>query len=123
MTRKRVLVAEDSLLIVLALEAMLEQADIEIAGIAANLAEALTLAQTCDADVAILDINVCDEMIFPAADILEMRGIPIIFTTGYAPEKAMVTRYAKAKLIEKPYEASALLKLIAQSIDETERLH
>lgn len=119
MTRTRVLVAEDSLLILLALEAILKHADIEIAGTAANLAEAVTLAQTCDADVAVLDVNLGDGMVFPAADILVARGIPIIFSTGYAPEKRLLGNYAQATLIEKPYEAGALLKLIAQSVQKT----
>ncbi|MGO9390397.1 response regulator [Rhodoblastus sp.] len=117
MARKRVFVAEDSLLILMALETILDQAEIEIAGSAASLAEALKLAETCDADVAILDVNLGDGMCFPAADILMARGIPIIFTTGYAPEKTLLARYAKAHAIEKPYEASTLLGLLAQSFE------
>src|SRR5271166_1565070 len=76
MARKRVFVAEDSLLILMALETILDQAEIELAGTAASLAEALKLAETCDADVAILDVNLGDGMCFPAADILMARGIP-----------------------------------------------
>jgi hypothetical protein len=58
-------------------------------------------------------------MIFPAADILTTRGIPIVFTTGYASEKTLLTRYPKAQVIEKPYQAAALLKLVAQSLEQT----
>lgn len=119
MSRKRALIAEDSLLIMVALETMLEDAGIEIAGAAGNLSEALTLAPACDADVAILDINLGDAMIFPAADILAARGIPIVFTTGYAPERTLLTRYPQARMIQKPYEAAALLKLVAQSLQAT----
>jgi CheY-like chemotaxis protein len=77
----------------------------------------MTLVQTCDADVAILDINLGDGMVYPAADILAARGIPIIFATGYATEKALLTRYAKARFLQKPYGVAAVLKLVTQSFE------
>jgi hypothetical protein len=35
-------------------------------------------------DGTILDLNLHDEKSFPAADALRVRGIPFMFTTGYA---------------------------------------
>ena len=91
---------------------VLEDNGITIAGSAASLAEAMTLAKTANADVAILDITLNDEMVFPAADILVARGIPVIFSTGHLSGEIIPDRFAHAVRVTKPYHPEVLLKLI-----------
>lgn len=115
MPERRAMIAEDSLLILVALEMLLEQHAIRIAGQASTVAEARALIDTGNFDIAILDINLHDEMVFPMADLLCQRGIPVIFTTGYAPSEMRPARFAHVPIIQKPYDAEALMVLVEQA--------
>ncbi|MFZ4539054.1 response regulator [Propionivibrio sp.] len=115
MSERRALVVEDSLLILVALEMILEMHGVEIVGTASTVAEALALAETGAADIAILDINLHNQMVYPVADLLIERGVPIVFTTGYAPEEILPARYADIPAIRKPYDHDALMTLVEQA--------
>jgi DNA-binding NtrC family response regulator len=115
MTERRALVVEDSFLILMALEMLLEMNDVTIVGPASTVAEALALAQTGGFDIAILDINLQDELVFPVADVLLARGTPMIFTTGYVPEAMLPERFKHMPAIQKPYETDALMALVEQA--------
>ena len=115
MSERRAMVAEDSLLILLALEMLLELHRVAIAGQASTLAEALTLAQAGGFDIAILDINLHGDMVFPVADLLLQRGVPVIFTTGYAPGETLPPRFAGSPCVQKPYDPDALMVLVEQA--------
>ena len=115
MPERRAMIAEDSLLILVALEMLLEQHAIRIAGQASTIAEARALVDIGNFDIATLDINLHDEMVFPAADLLCQRGIPVIFTTGYAPGEMRPARFAHVPIIQKPYDAEALMVLVEQA--------
>jgi CheY-like chemotaxis protein len=49
-----------------------------------DLSEATEGAKREQVDGAILDINLRGEMVYPLAEHLHRRGIPFVFTTGYA---------------------------------------
>ena len=85
MSWMRALVSEDCSLILLSLEVLLEESGVDIVGASATVAGMRTLVETTPADIAILDVNLLDGLVFPAADMLIERGVPIIFTTGCAP--------------------------------------
>jgi len=55
----------------------------EVVGPAAKMEEALRLASDASLDAAILDVNVGGAVVYPVADLLRARGVPIIFATGY----------------------------------------
>ena len=120
MSKRRALVAEDSLLILVALEMLFEQHGVNIVGQASTLAEALVLAEKDGFDIAILDINLHDEMVFPAADLLHQRGVPIVFTTGYAPNEMVPPRFAGTSIIQKPYDTDALMDLVEQAFAQAD---
>ena len=119
MTKRRALVAEDSLLILLALEMLLELHRVTIVGPASTVEEALALAQAGGFDIAILDINLHDTMVFPVADLLRQRGVPFIFTSGYAPDEMLPPRFADTPCIRKPYDPDALMALVEQAFTST----
>jgi DNA-binding NtrC family response regulator len=116
MSKWRALVAEDSAHVLFSLEALLEAGDIEIVGTAATLAGIRKLAETVPADVAILDVNLNGEMVFPAADLLIECGVPIVFTTGYAPEKLFPAHLLSLPILQKPYDPDELLHVVEKTI-------
>jgi DNA-binding NarL/FixJ family response regulator len=79
----KVFVVEDESLIAMLLEDLLDEFECEIVGSALTLRQALAQAASVPAQVAILDINLGGDPIFPVAELLESRGIPIVFASGY----------------------------------------
>ena len=109
----RALLVDDESCVLDSLALMLEISGFEIAGTASDLAGAVKLAGKAEADVAILDINLGKDLVFPAADLIAARDIPILFTSGRFTR--LPDRYASMTFLEKPYQPEIL-------IDQAERL-
>ena len=104
----RVLVAEDEFLVVLGLEEDLRAHGFVLVGPFATLAE-VRVAVACERfDMALLDINLGGEMIFPVVDDLKARGTPIIFLSGYN-SGAVPERYRDSLRLDKPYDPARLI--------------
>jgi CheY-like chemotaxis protein len=109
-----VLVVEDDALVAFDLESMLESAGCVVVGPASQLEEAVTLASEGLFDVALLDIHLRGEAVYPAADILTGRGIPFLFLSGY-DESDLPPRFHGCPLYRKPYSAPELLVRLGAS--------
>lgn len=79
----RVLVVEDESSVALLLEDMLEDIGCTVVGSVARLARAFEAASGKDFDLALLDVNLKGEESFPFARLLQERGTPFVFSTGY----------------------------------------
>ncbi len=78
-----ILVIEDETLITMLLEDILSELGCNVCGSAATLGQAQSLAGMLDAHAAILDVNLGGDPVFPVAEQLVARNIPIIFASGY----------------------------------------
>lgn len=79
----RVLLVEDESLVAMMVEDCLVELGYEVVALAGTVQEALTLLEGTDIDVAVLDVNLGGTPSFPVAEVLEARGIPFLFLTGY----------------------------------------
>ncbi|MBE1529450.1 CheY-like chemotaxis protein [Sphingopyxis sp. OAS728] len=70
-------------------------------------------------DAAVLDVNLRDGAVFPAADALAAREIPFAFATGYE-EWSLPERFQGRPLVEKPFKASQILDLLAPMTPRTD---
>ena len=61
----KVFVVEDETIVAMLLEQMLEELECEVAGVAGQLAQAMELARSIDAQVAILDLNLSGQRVDP----------------------------------------------------------
>jgi CheY-like chemotaxis protein len=109
---RRVLVVEDEIMIRMLLEDMLGDLGYEVAGAAGGFDEAMALARDGDIDVAILDVNLSGNPVYPVADILTRRGVPLIFSTGYG-EQGLPDPYNKCQLLQKPFQLENLEQALA----------
>jgi CheY-like chemotaxis protein len=100
-TGRSVLLVEDEALIALDVSAMLEELGVIVCGPAYTLNAALKMAETATIDAALLDVNLSRQQVWPAADVLHRRCVPIIFMTGYA-SFAFPSRFANYPRLEKP---------------------
>ena len=98
----RVLVVEDEAAISLLLEDMLLDFGCEVIGPAARLAAALETVNREQVDLAILDVNVAGEPIYPVADALVQRSVPFVFSTGYG-SAGIKDAYRDRPVLQKPF--------------------
>lgn len=117
MSERRALLVEDSELILVGLQMLLEHYHIDVVGPALTVEQALALVRQGGFDIAILDINLYNEPSYPVADLLIERGIPVIFTTGYMTD-TLPPRFAGMPCIQKPYESDALIALVEQAFTQ-----
>ena len=109
----RVLVAEDEFLVYLALEEELRANGYDVVGPCANLG-AIRAALASEAiDCALLDINLCGELVYPVADELLARRVPFLFLSGYA-SAAVPEGYRHILRLEKPYDPVKLATALRQ---------
>jgi CheY-like chemotaxis protein len=98
---RRVLVVEDEALIAIDIVTMLEEFGAIVCGPAPTLTAAVQTAETASVDVALLDVNLARQPVWPVAEILRRRCIPIIFMTGYASFN-FPSQFAECTRLEKP---------------------
>jgi two-component SAPR family response regulator len=113
--RPRVLIVEDEALIAMLIEDMLAEIGCEAVGPATRLDRALAMAATESLDLAVLDVNLGSEQSFPVAEMLQKRGIPFVFATGYG-SKGLDARFEHNITLKKPFEAHQLERAISRAL-------
>lgn len=109
---RRVLVAEDEYFIARDIGRALHGLGAEVVGPVPSRAEVQEILATGDRlDAAILDINLDGEMIFPAIEALRVRGIPVVFATGY-DQAAVPVQYRDIPRWQKPFDPQALVQAL-----------
>ena len=98
----RILVVEDEAAISLLLEDMLLDFGCEVIGPAARLSAALDAVAREQVDLAILDVNVAGEPIYPVAEALAQRSIPFVFSTGYG-SAGIRDAFRDRPVLQKPF--------------------
>ncbi len=99
----RILVVEDSFLLVMMIQATLDDLGWVTIGPATRKSEALVLAQSEMFDAALLDVNLDGESSWDVAAVLRTRGIPFVFGTGYDVSTVLPDDLAGSVVIGKPY--------------------
>ena len=110
---RRVLVVEDEYFVADDLGRALTQLGAEVLGPVATREEAFELLSTGERiDLAVLDINLQDESVFPVADTLVEQGVPFLFATGY-DQTAIPAQYQQVLRWEKPFAPEALAQALS----------
>ena len=89
------------------LEDFLESLGHKVAGIAESVAEALEKVEAGGFDVAIIDVHLKGDHVWPVADRLVAKGVPYILATGghISPPPP---EHAEATVLAKPYTIDAI---------------
>jgi CheY-like chemotaxis protein len=109
---RRVLVVEDEMLIGMLLEDMLTDLGHQVVGIVSRVNDALAAVQKEAFDLAILDVHLNGQAVFPVADALVERGVPFVFATGYG-ERGLPEQYRSRPILQKPFAKDDLEKMLA----------
>jgi two-component SAPR family response regulator len=115
-----VFVVEDEALVLLNLEDMLEELGCAVAGTAMHIEGAeRCFAEGITADVAVLDVNVAGEMVFPFARKLAGCNVPIVFATGYG-RAGLPDDFHHHPVLQKPYTAEDLASGLREALRRVE---
>lgn len=116
LTGRRILVVEDESLVAMLIETILEDLGCIPVGPAATVPEALSLVEGDTAiEAALLDVNVAGQQVFPVAEALAARGVPIVFSTGYG-EAGLEERWRGRPTLQKPFTEAAVEQAIRQAL-------
>jgi DNA-binding response OmpR family regulator len=103
----RILIVEDEMLVSMLMEDILLEFGCVVLGPAARLDAALKAAAEEDLDIALLDVNLAGQRSFPVADVLEKRGVPFIFVSGYG-EHGLEAPHNNRPVIQKPFSPESM---------------
>jgi CheY-like chemotaxis protein len=109
----RILVVEDEALVAMALEDMLDELGCVVVDVAGTVSRGVAIAGDAGLplDVAILDVNLGGEKVYPVAERLTERGVPFVFCTGYGLS-GISPSFAHVPTIAKPYSQRQLYDLL-----------
>jgi len=99
----KVFVVEDEAIIAMMLEDMLTDLGCSVIGPCTGMKQAQEmLAGSETPNVAILDVNVGGEQVYPVASVLAERGVPLVFATGYG-SVGLAEQWRSRVTVQKPY--------------------
>ncbi len=96
-----VLLIEDETMVSFLIEEMLEQLGAAAVRHAARVDAGLSLVAAKLPSVAILDVNIAGETVFPIAERLKTAGVPFVFITGYGRD-GLHDPWADCEVLQKP---------------------
>jgi len=109
---KVILVVEDEYMLAMHLADVLRAQGATVVGPAGSVRDAMALVEGQDAlSAAVLDVNLRNERVYPVADALLARGVPIVFATGY--EELLLQRpYLGIPRCSKPYDQASIIGVL-----------
>ena len=107
-----VLVVEDNIIIAMDAEMFMQDLGATSVYVCSTVSAALDRVQSQDLSFALLDINLGAETSERIAVALHEQGVPFAFATGYGELNALNERFPKAKVIQKPYDQSAIAEVL-----------
>ena len=120
---KDIFIVEDDALIAMLIEDMLTDLGYRVCATAPDLERALAAARDTEFDAAILDVSLAGQSSLPVAKLLDERGKPYVYATGYGtpPDGS---RPDTLPVLRKPFQLSELeqaMKRLAQAEQPVQR--
>jgi DNA-binding response OmpR family regulator len=107
----RVLLIEDETLVAMLLEDALAELGCEVVGPVAAVDAAQRAIKRGHFDCALVDINLRGRPAYPLADLLDARGVPFGFVTGYDANK-IDREFIRRPVLSKPFNARQLRSVL-----------
>lgn len=115
-----VFIVEDEVLVALQLEDMLNSLGCHVLDPAQTFDQAARMLDTREFDLAVLDINLAGQVVYPLARRLADRGVPFVFTTAYSTSYVSKV-WPEAPTLTKPYSELQLVRAIANALRKARR--
>lgn len=113
---QRVLVVEDRFLLADDLGRILESLGFQVVGPVSSVDGAMQAVSSEKIDAALLDIDLQGAMTFEVADLLQERGVPYVFWTGF-DHAALPEQYRERPFLAKPLTRSGIKRALTGLLD------
>jgi CheY-like chemotaxis protein len=112
---KRILVVEDEALVAYELQLSLEDEGAEVVGPALSLMSAFeAVAHETNLDLAVLDVDLAGEDVYPVAEVLLQRRVPFVFHTGHGSRSELTALFPGTTTFIKPTLTETLISHLAK---------
>ena len=115
MGQRSILVVEDEPLIAMMLEDFLESLGHSVSATCESVQDAMNEADKGGFDLAILDVNLNGESVWPVAEKLREQRIPFVLATGGHVDPPPA-QFANVPVIEKPYTVDRVTPALEAAI-------
>lgn len=112
---RSILIVEDEPLISMMLEDFVQSLGHSVAAICETVGDALAAIEGNSFDMAILDVNLKGESVWPVATKLREKNVPFVIATGGHVDPPPA-EFANAPLIEKPYTVDRVTPAIEAAV-------
>jgi len=118
---KHVLLVEDEPLVAMMMSETLADLGWLVLGPFGSVSAAALALRANRVAVAILDINLGNELVFPLAELLQAKGVPYLFVTGYNSD-VVSEQYKAVAVLSKPVDRSILQRHLSAWADKSSGL-
>jgi CheY-like chemotaxis protein len=112
---RSIFIVEDESVVAMLIEDFLEELGCEVAGVASRLDEAVEKVSALSFDAAIVDINLNGHQTYPLAELLQKKGCPFVFATGYG-NTTLPKALNGVPVISKPFDKHDLKKALTSAL-------
>ena len=114
--RLKILVAEDEMIVGLDLCDTVKEAGYIVEGPFDDLSSAMLSYQKQRPDVAILDVQLQDGIVYPLAEHMMAENVPVIFHSGALSPEEVAARYPQARALAKPCPPSHIIDTVSEAL-------
>ena len=111
----RILVVEDESVIAMLLRRVLQQHGFEVVGPFGRLGGAMSAIEERAVDLALLDVQIGPDLVYPLAARLRERDTPFIFLTGHDALESPA-QFADCARLTKPFRVPQVLAAAAKAL-------
>lgn len=116
MSQPTVLVAEDDFIIACDLCDTVREAGFSVEGPHADVASAMRAFQTNRPDLAILDVHLGNEVVYPLAEKMIAENIPVIFHSGRITPDEVGSRFPGTQTLAKPCPPNQVIDTMTDAL-------
>ncbi|BBI21492.1 MAG: response regulator [Pseudomonadota bacterium] len=111
----RVLVAEDEPIVGFDLCDTVAEAGYMVEGPFDEISSAMLSFQKCKPDIAILDVQLGDGIVYPLAEQMMAENVPVIFHSGRLSPDEVALRFPRAQALSKPCPPAEMIDSIQRA--------
>lgn len=115
---RRILIAEDEMIVALDLCETVEEAGFHVEGPHSGISSAMLAFQKEKPGVAILDVELSDGNVFAFARTLKAENIPVIFHSGSLSSTEITDKFPDAIVRMKPCPPSSMLDAVGAAFED-----
>ena len=111
----KVLLVEDETLISFLIEDMLQELGCSDVWHASAVSQALSILSERRPDIAVVDVNLGGELVYPLVEQLDAAGIPFVFATGYG-RTGLPNAWSGRPVVQKPFPLEVLAAALGSAL-------